>query len=922
MRDGSRRGIQWVSPLLLVLAPAMSLAMYGFQPDLPPKTYRSPSGELTLFVDPSQRSGAGEARYELERKGALVWAGARPFTLWDAAVADDGTVAGYGYSHGYNRPFEQAGDFLVVILDPSGAPRLVEKTPREASGRLHTMADPKARGLFLDAPNDRLVVRVVDPDASGGETWWTYRLGTGAPLERSAPGERMPDAPPSYWIVAARPVAGTPLTLVHWLRQDVGSGPGSPPGARFTLVDPAYAPVWTLELPGDYEVRGDEGATARLERSIFEHGAILDTGPPHRFAIRHAAAGMRVAYEVEPGEEAAGGWSVREVARTPYAEPGAPEQRAAGVLAFPEVALRKIGSISLTAGPAPPDGTPIRDVSELAIDDRGRFGFLRCDGCGSASRAAFVVVDADGVLVQSVALPQLPQGGASARHLAWLGGDRWLVAASEQGAKVGTSAIRVDLGTGAATPFEGFDCPPIEALAPTRDGGFVALTRSYAEGTVVDALYAFDAQGRRRWRVAASFEDETLLFDPVDVAVATTGEVVVLEGIANQLKVYTPEGAYRYTVDLEEAWDRAPNYLSAIAPDADGGVVIFDFEGKPPVVRMKRDGSVLGQLTPAFPGGRAFDVHGRVQTGADGRLWTSDGHAVLRLDDRGVVDRALGERPDPEVLGEVAAIRVDGKGTIYAADRRTAAVHLFDPEGRRLRVFRPDPGDYDGQLVSASLAVSDAGDVFLSRGAREGDHAPEFLHYSPAGGRVGVESLGVDPISEDWYWQSTTGSRWVVGFENLFLVGPDGRASRTIERTAEGQWLERPAPAAVAPDGRIAVVSEARPLLPEDSDDERVVTIFSREGDALATWPAPEGLLPWAGAAFDGSRFAALVRAPSAGSSKGIGVVALDARGKPLFRFEPPGLGEGARPFLVPRGGGGELWLFDGRTSIDRYALP
>jgi len=91
----------WYFALLaFLLAPGSSIALYGFEPDLPPKTYASPSGEVTLLVDPSERSGAGEARYELNRNGAVVWSGVRPFTLWDASVADDGTVGGYGYSLG------------------------------------------------------------------------------------------------------------------------------------------------------------------------------------------------------------------------------------------------------------------------------------------------------------------------------------------------------------------------------------------------------------------------------------------------------------------------------------------------------------------------------------------------------------------------------------------------------------------------------------------------------------------------------------------------------------------------------------------------------------------------------------------------------------------------------------------------------
>jgi hypothetical protein len=124
-------------------------------------------------------------------------------------------------------------------------------------------------------------------------------------------------------------------------------------------------------------VRGDEKAEAHLAARILEHGAILDTRQPRRFEIRHAAAGVRVAYAIERDEQPPRGWTVREVARSPYAEPASAGTRAAAALAFSEIALRKLGSISLAGDAASAEGSPIRAVSDFAIDDRGRFGFLR-----------------------------------------------------------------------------------------------------------------------------------------------------------------------------------------------------------------------------------------------------------------------------------------------------------------------------------------------------------------------------------------------------------------------------------------------------------------------------------------------------------------------------------------------------------------
>ena len=73
----------------------------GPPPVLNPKTYKSPSAEFELFVDPSTMNGQGEGTYRLTRKGKVVWSGKHPFTLWEAGVTDVGIVAGYAYTHGW-----------------------------------------------------------------------------------------------------------------------------------------------------------------------------------------------------------------------------------------------------------------------------------------------------------------------------------------------------------------------------------------------------------------------------------------------------------------------------------------------------------------------------------------------------------------------------------------------------------------------------------------------------------------------------------------------------------------------------------------------------------------------------------------------------------------------------------------------------
>ncbi len=130
-----------IALLLCGLALCSTRVQAGFPqqpPTLNPKRYASPSGKYSLFVNPSDPHGRGNAAYRLTLDGKEVWAAEKPSTLWDARVTDDGLAVGYAYSHGW-RGFSAAGykggwgDFRVVIIDPRGKERFDQATKRERS---------------------------------------------------------------------------------------------------------------------------------------------------------------------------------------------------------------------------------------------------------------------------------------------------------------------------------------------------------------------------------------------------------------------------------------------------------------------------------------------------------------------------------------------------------------------------------------------------------------------------------------------------------------------------------------------------------------------------------------------------------------------------------------------------------------------
>ncbi len=597
----------------------------------------------------------------------------------------------------------------------------------------------------------------------------------------------------------------------------------------------------------------------------------------------------------------------------------------AGASGIPTVALKRLGSIDLV-GKLPKTGTsPIRDIGQFAIDDRGRFGFLTdCIVC----EQAFVLVDRNGALVRSMPFPSALEAMKN-RQVAWIKGNRWLLVTSEYSSDAKASAVWIDAATGTVTPVSAMDAPPIDSVAGTGDGGLVAISRSetapfFGPHTRANSLSAFDRNGRKRWTIGQDAKDASKLTNPNDVVVTTDHQVAVLESSENALKVYTLDGRRVRTVDLTKAWGRKPGFLSDMHADDAGGVYVND--GIERVVRMSLEGKPLATLVPVYPGGPRFYAHGGVEVGPDGAIWTNDHIAFMRLSKSGAVDRQVGRKFDLDQLGQIAALDVSTEGRIYAADERTFAVHVFDDNGRRVRVNRPKANDYDGMISSRWISASDQGDVFVSRqdGSPQG---PDAIHYAPNGKRTGIES---DRLEKDhastWIAQPGSSNRWVRSFLAFYLVDAKGKVLRKVDHTADGRGLAEVYAADAAPDGSIAVESEAiGKTLGFTTGGQTVVTTISQSGIPIATWPAPHAVEPsYDSIAFDGTQLAFLVMENI--FSDQLVVVVTDQHGTPRFRYVPPTSTDrphlsSEKVFLVRRGAASELWLFDGESTIDRYAM-
>lgn len=611
-------------PLATVLL--IGAAPWSIAQDLQPRTYVSPGGTASLFVDPSDRTGAGAGRYEMRRNGAVAWTRTLAFTLCDAVVADDGTVFGVAYTGGNRRRDSAEGDaFLVARLDHDGKSRVLERIPRVASRRLHDDLRPRSRGLLYDPSDDRVVIRLDSERRRHGETWWTYRAATGALLEKLELDSGTPEGTPQSTVVDARVMTGAPLVLTQWVRVE---GDGESPAriaARFALVDGRCRLVWVLDLPRRPMGAREARAQLREDDAIRAPGAILDVSGSRRFEIRDVAGGQRVTFTVEPKPNAADRWTVREVATSPYVEPGA----AAIGREIPVVSLRRIGSIVL-----------------------------------------------------------------------------------------------------------------------------------------------------------------------------------------------------------------------------------------------------------------------------DRRAITSDG------------------------LGRISALTVTPEGGIHALDESTGAVHVFSRSGERLHVCRPDRGDYEEPIPLASLTVSSYGEVLVARKRKVPFGPIDFLRYSATGARLGVETFAVDELSQELHCQWRSGRRWLLGTQRIHLLDASGGTARSIERDAEGRWLQTLRAGGVAPDGSLVCIT-AEPRPKRNARKPAKATVFTSAGDPVVTWDVSPDVRSWADVAFDGKRVLyfddAMVGDPPIRRTS---LVAVEPGGEPLFQVQPPRAGEPMRAFLVAGASDSELWLHDGNATIDRFALP
>lgn len=233
------------------------------------------------------------------------------------------------------------------------------------------------------------------------------------------------------------------------------------------------------------------------------------------------------------------------------------------------------------------------------------------------------------------------------------------------------------------------------------------------------AVRIFDRQGRDVGSIQAPESATGWL--PLDVAVARTGEVYVVDGVWGGIHVFSAEGEFLRSLPAPDGLDRwAP---SALAFDDVGNlyvaerhesvresrhrVLIFNPEGE--LLReFGKKGSSLGEMN--YPSSIAVDREGRVYVnnmlaGVD--VFTSEGVYITRLGlpegDRGV--------------GLARGLAFDQAGRLYVVDVTGQQVAVYDTESDGFPFVRSF-GSYGlngGEFrFPASIAVDATGRIYVA----------------------------------------------------------------------------------------------------------------------------------------------------------------------------------------------------------------
>lgn len=179
---------------------------------------------------------------------------------------------------------------------------------------------------------------------------------------------------------------------------------------------------------------------------------------------------------------------------------------------------------------------------------------------------------------------------------------------------------------------------------------------------------------------------------------------------------------------------------------------------------------------------------------------------IATLAERGdvlLLSPVVGSKAGHDEIAKPGAAAIDVFGRVLLQDETGGAVHVFDAQGKRLFVCRPDPKDFEHPSSIAQLAATRDGGVIVER------DISQFVRFGTDGRRLGA--LEVPGVSRSLVY-SPVRPRAYLGRSGAGFVELDEKLApgATFERMPDGSWIVGGDDPSVAADGAVAVVSSGK----------------------------------------------------------------------------------------------------------------
>lgn len=854
----------------LLLAPSL-MARRASIPNLEPTTYHSPSGEFSLYVNPSDRMGVGSAEYRFQRGDEVLWEGERELTLQQALVTDKGEVVGHGYTSGImgraNPPdYMDHGETVLWILEHDGSPRLEKRFEREFCPIPSSDPSPVVNSMLVSPEGDWVKFsfwRCSDRTKHSGN--WVFGLSDGELIHH----REMEDFPTTDGKTYRHL---TFHAVVEGMPYIVGSVRDLETRTVF-LMDPRDRILWSQVYPAA-PYRRDAGA---------DHPFVLGSEGMGTFSLYDAEMDQKVVFVVMgAGEDLI----VTELERGEYVPPTRITVESRWMRSSP-IELEHLGTIHLNSdGIGGGDESVVQNMLEYDFDTDGSLVYLR--GGNENHLPAIVVVSTSGEILTEISIPQENMMGGKVVRL---GGGRFAVGGNTPD---GAMAWLGDLKAGSfGEPFTIGD-GGLLALSAFESGDLMTLIRTRHRYSSSETLSRITLEGEIVWSITTGgFTNRESFWQAHDAVVLAGDEVGVLRTVSRDIQVFDPDGNYSRLIDLEAGWGRRPNYPTTIVAAPGGGFLIRDFNGPFTMVECGSDGTVRREFTMQYADGYNFE--GSARFSPDGKLWGGIGNALMQLDESGQEIARVGVDPSDVAINPMR-IAISHSGLIHVVDRRTYNIHVYNPDGEFLHSCKVEQDDFPPNQHDLNPVFKADGGFVLSHplGLR-----PNSIEFGPDGTRLGL----FEPENRDSHRVSFAPDgkhRWVAKYTSIILQDIDGTVIRELTRDANNNWIDARRIASIAPDGSVAFAAGR----------SESTLVFSADGEPLAALNAP-GYGSYL--SYDGKWIARPAE----------GVVYLTrADGSEAFRAAIPSAGQAwPRPFLM--GDLGELWTWDSSSmNLERYRLP